>query len=177
MSCLNQLYLKLWLSVNPNSVRQHWRNTHFGDGNLRTAGLEAATKACGLRDVCMSAKLSLHGEQRLGQPVAKDADVNCTLNVEERDKQAQAVAADFERMRMRVVVEGGNHSEELREVCFVPFKHGVREATYGPKLNDPSRGTRELQPERWLGSLRAWSGRLGKKLACDLKEHRQDKTL
>jgi hypothetical protein len=86
ISWLNQLYVKLWLSVNPNATRQDWWNAHVRDWMLRCSCLEATAKTCGLGDVCMSAKLSLNGEQWLGQPVAKDADVNCSLKVEERDE-------------------------------------------------------------------------------------------
>jgi len=111
---------------------------------LRRAGLEAAAKACGLRDVRVGAKLSLNGEQRLGQPVAKDADVNCILKVEECDEQAQAVATDLERMRVRVVVEGGNHSEELCKVWFTPFEHDVCEP---PNAPDQRPGAKEVRIE------------------------------
>ena len=45
----------------------------------------------------MAAKLSLHCEQWFRQPVAKYADVDRTLEPEQRDKQSQAVFGDFNR--------------------------------------------------------------------------------
>ena len=63
ISWLDQLYLELWLGVNPNAACHYWRNAHIRDGKFCHAGLEAMPKVHSLCDVCVSAKLPLHGER------------------------------------------------------------------------------------------------------------------
>ena len=115
-------------------------------------GTPASTaKTCGLGDVCMGAKLSPHGEQWLGQSVAKNTYVNRTFKVKERDEQSQAIAADLEFVRVRVVVESGNHAEEFCEVWISLHLSMMRASRLDPRQRPGQGGRKVATGARWLG--------------------------